>query len=225
MPQKDRQSRTRRCATRATSQPAYARTTITIPGELKARMETVGSRVNWSAIASEAFKSRLSELEIMEQPMPELPDRDDALERLRRLKIEPESQRQGESSRAYVLGKRWAMADAHPDELQRLEEFFHSHEINRPLDQLKANSQDRRAVKELFRELTLSILGYKNRLRSIDEARLYPADIDQVRPKMKSFWEERIGVTLDLSQRHGQEFLSEFAQGALDFWQDARDQL
>lgn len=225
MPRKHRQSRPRRRAKRPANQPAYARTTITVPRKLKARMEEVGGRVNWSAVASEAFESRLSELEVPETTMPELPDRDDALERLRRLKNEPESPRQGTSGRAYLLGKRWAMADAHPNELQRLHEFCHRSGFNPPLGKWKTGFHDRREVKQLFRDLTLSILGYKDRASSIAEARLYPADIEEVRDQMKPFWEERVGVTLDLRYRHGPEFLRDFTQGAIDFWQEAKEYL
>ena len=49
--------------------------------------------------------------------------------------------------------------------------------------------------------------------------------MDQFRRELRSFWEERVGVTLDPSPGHGREFLSEFAQGALDFWKEANDQL
>src|SRR5688572_30579385 len=104
MPRDSRQSRSRSPATAGARQPPYARTTITIPGELKARMEEVGSRVNWSAIASQAFEFRLSELEQKEPPVPEMPDKDDALARLRGLKNEPESQDKRRSGRAYLLG-------------------------------------------------------------------------------------------------------------------------
>jgi hypothetical protein len=32
------------------------RTTITVPADLKIRMNALGDRVNWSAVASEAFR-------------------------------------------------------------------------------------------------------------------------------------------------------------------------
>jgi hypothetical protein len=222
MSRRDRPSRTR--ATRSKAEPAYARTTITIPLELKARMEKLGGRVNWSAIASEAFESRFSELE-QDEPMPELPDKNDALQRLKRLRDEPEFQPRGKSSRPYVLGKRWAMADAHPNELQRLEEFVHRCEIIHPLDELKAGPRERHAVKELFRDLTLSILGYKDRPNSIGQTRVRGTDVGQVRREVTSFWEEGVGVKLHPSSHLDREFLSEFTQGALDFWKEAKDQL
>jgi hypothetical protein len=39
------------------------RTTITVPAELKARMNAVDEKVNWSAVASQAFEQKLDEIE------------------------------------------------------------------------------------------------------------------------------------------------------------------
>lgn len=218
MPRDFPHSRSRLPSTPDGRQPPYVRTTITIPGELKARMEAVGSRVNWSAVASQAFENRLSEIELQEPPMPEIPDKDDALARLRRLKNVPESQDRQRSGRAYQLGKRWAMADAHPNELSRLEEFCQRRAINRPLAQWPAEFHDRRTVNRLFRELTLSILGH-DRL----------TDAHRARAEAQPFWEQRVGVVLDPAQREpglgDPEFLSGFTQGALEFWEEVKGQL
>ena len=40
-----------------------ARTTISLPDELKARMDSISERVNWSEVAADAFKARLTEIE------------------------------------------------------------------------------------------------------------------------------------------------------------------
>ena len=40
----------------------FCRTTITVPGELKKRMKRAGSKVNWSAVACEAFETKLAEI-------------------------------------------------------------------------------------------------------------------------------------------------------------------
>ena len=220
MARKSRFGRPRNRAERS----GYARTTITIPRDLKDRMESAGARVNWSAVASEAFENWLSEHAEKEPTMPELPDKDDAIERLRRLKNQPDSAH-GATGRAFVLGQHWAMADAHPVELERLEEFCRAHGIDSPSAEWKAQFSDRRKVKELFREFTLWILGHKERLRSTAEAKLYPADIEQVRRQMKPFWEERVGVHLIPGRDYGPEFLSDFSAGALAFWDEAKGQL
>ncbi|MBA3484225.1 MAG: hypothetical protein H0T51_20680 [Pirellulales bacterium] len=150
--------------------------------------------------------------------MLEMPNKDDALARLRGLKNEPESKDRRRSGRAYLLGKHWAMADAHPNELQRLEEFCRRNEINRPIEQWKIEFHDRQAVSRLFRELTLSILGYDR-----------VANVNGARAEIRPFWEQRVGVMMDPAEREpglgGPEFLSGFTQGTLDFWEDIKDQL
>ncbi|RPI91022.1 MAG: hypothetical protein EHM42_00445 [Planctomycetaceae bacterium] len=195
----------------------YVRTTITIPGELKGRMERIGDRVNWSAIASKAFEAHLSQVSPLEPPMPELPDKDDAIARLKNLKNQPEHAAQRMASRSYQLGKRWAMADAHPNELGRLETFCRRSAIDRPVDQWKVDIHERGAFKRLFREMTLSILGY-------DQL----TDPEVLRREFKPFWEQRVGISLEASDRSEMPdplFVSEFAQGSLDFWREIKGQL
>lgn len=196
----------------------YARTTITIPAPLKARMEAVGGQVNWSAVASEAFEKRLSELEQKAFPMTDMPNKDDALARLRSLKNKPEGQLRQRSDRAFQLGQRWAMADAHPNELKRLEEFCEQTAIHQPFDQWKTEAHDRRGVKRVFRELTLKILGYD-----------HLADMQSVRHEAAAFWQQRVGLPADARQRDPEwndaMFLSGFAQGALEFWTDVKNDL
>ena len=40
----------------------HARTTITVPADLKARMEAIEEPVNWSALACQAFEHKLAEM-------------------------------------------------------------------------------------------------------------------------------------------------------------------
>ena len=40
----------------------HARTTISVPSELKARMDAVDESVNWSAVACQAFELKLAEI-------------------------------------------------------------------------------------------------------------------------------------------------------------------
>ena len=214
MPRESHPSQGRQPISAAQPRP-YIRTTITVPPELKARMEAVGSQINWSAVACEAFEARLASHMPEEPPMPELPKREDAVDRLRRLKNQPESTGRRHASRAFLLGKHWAMSDAHPNELARLEAFCRQYEVNRPVGDWKISLHDRGAFKKLFRELTLSILGF-DRL----------ADVDRARAEMQPFWEQRVGVVFDRTQAPGAppdpEFVSGFTQGALEFWEDVK---
>lgn len=149
--------------------------------------------------------------------MPELPDKDDAIARLKSLKNQPEQAAQRMASRGYQLGKRWAMADAHPNELRRLEAFCRRYAIDRPIDQWRVDIHERGAFKRLFREMTLSVLGF-------DQL----TDPELLRRDFKPFWEQRVGISLETTSRSEMPdpmFVSEFAQGSLDFWREIKDQL
>ena len=96
-------------------QPDYARTTITVPRPLKRRMEAVEHRVNWSAVACQAFRARLEEFRQEVKPK----TLDDVVERLRR----QQSQQQDTTKPGGSAGRVWAMSVADLDQLQRLEAF------------------------------------------------------------------------------------------------------
>jgi hypothetical protein len=51
---------------------SYHRTTITIPLDIKRRMDAVMENVNWSKVASDAFMAKLDEIE-ERQRIPPLP--------------------------------------------------------------------------------------------------------------------------------------------------------
>lgn len=90
-----------------------ARTTISIPDDLKKRMDKVREEINWSAIAAQAFELKLGELaeRRKEKTM------DTVVERLRASKIKRVSQVQKEG---YALGADWAKDQAEFDELERV---------------------------------------------------------------------------------------------------------
>jgi Sec-independent protein translocase protein TatA len=51
--------------------PYFARTTITIPNDLKRRMDKLPEQVNWSGLACQAFQAKLAEIEAKkERAMP-----------------------------------------------------------------------------------------------------------------------------------------------------------
>src|SRR5262245_55222501 len=103
----------------------YVRTTITVPHDLKRRMLRVGT-VNWSAVACQAFEATLSNRmkQQGERTMTDLPEREGAIERLRRLKnLPPASESPRDFESGFRCGRRWAMVTATPQELGRLEAF------------------------------------------------------------------------------------------------------
>jgi hypothetical protein len=90
-----------------------ARTTISVPDDLKKRMDRVKEPVNWSAIATEAFELKLGEFarNRKEKTM------DNVIERLRASKIQRVNVVQRLGGEA---GKDWAKNIAEFDELERI---------------------------------------------------------------------------------------------------------
>ena len=132
----------------------YVRTTITVPHQLKRRMQRVRT-VNWSAVACQAFEATLSELSKRpgERTMPETPSMDDAFERLRRLKNLPEaSENPQDFQDGFQWGRHWAMATATPQELRRLEAFNEHVGPQWPVF-------DARGGKEIMKRIALAVTG------------------------------------------------------------------
>jgi hypothetical protein len=91
----------------------HARTTITVPADLKARMEAIDQEVNWSALACQAFEERLAEIVKTKGNA----TMEEAIARLRASKRRLES-RQYQDGRG--AGDRWAKDSAEAEELTRL---------------------------------------------------------------------------------------------------------
>ena len=95
--------------------PDYERTTITVPVSLKRKMKKFRSRVNWSAVACEAFEQKMEEM----GPIEEITSIADAVKRLKNMKEEqPESQT---NQNALEAGRHWAMNYATRTQLGAIE--------------------------------------------------------------------------------------------------------
>lgn len=90
-----------------------ARMTITLPPELKKRMDRVKEPVNWSALAADAFTKKLGELAAKKEKK----DMTDVIERLRASKMESASQQEKEGQE---VGRAWATHSAEAIDLERL---------------------------------------------------------------------------------------------------------
>src|SRR5262249_7379637 len=92
------------------------RTTITVPPDLKDRMDKVQEDLNWSAIACKAFEEKLAEIASRKVSK----TMSDVVQRLRtsKMRAEDEQYREGEKE-----GRHWAEHDAEADELTRLERY------------------------------------------------------------------------------------------------------
>jgi hypothetical protein len=91
----------------------FQRTTITIPPDLKERMDAVKEEVNWSALAARAFEEKLIEIASRkaEQSV------NDVIRRLRASKCRSEDERFKEGEKA---GREWAKTKAEYEELDNV---------------------------------------------------------------------------------------------------------
>lgn len=89
-----------------------ARTTISLPDDLKAEMDAAGAAVNWSAEAAKCFRVVLGRIASEREKK----DMTDVIARLRASKIKSESKKQID---ARELGREWARSVAEYDELER----------------------------------------------------------------------------------------------------------
>lgn len=91
-----------------------ARVSIYVPDEMRADMDALGDRVNWSAVAQEAFAARLGRAKQMESRMV------DVIERLRESKLKDERYAR---ERGRLVGRKYAERVATYRELEALAAF------------------------------------------------------------------------------------------------------
>jgi hypothetical protein len=86
---------------------------ISIPRDLKARMDAVKQSVNWSQTAAHAFEAKLLEIESRK----EVGKMDDVI---KRLKAAAELEQNEELQAGVAAGQEWAKTTATPKQLERL---------------------------------------------------------------------------------------------------------
>src|SRR4051812_46380765 len=99
-----------------------ARINVSISDDLKRRMDEVddgGERVNWSALASQAFEAKLAEI-ITKRGAKNMRD---VIARMRALK-NTGGRGDGDQSRGREAGTNWAKNTADPSQLERLDELI-----------------------------------------------------------------------------------------------------
>ncbi len=175
-------------ANRNQGRPEYARTTITVPRPLKRRMKRQGPLVNWSAVATAAFREKLKEVE----PDAESCSLEAVVERLRQT-------RQGgpaadpDASEGHQAGRRWAMQRATLPQLERLSAFREGHNDE---EWQKFTSAERSGLR-LARQIAPHVKGPRR------------------------FWVRVLG---DVSGR-SPAFFAAFASGALEVWNEVKNQI
>ncbi len=92
------------------------RITVYVPDDLKARMDSAGDDLNWSALAQLAFRGAIATHALKRDPT----DMTSVIERLRASKERAEEVDFAHGQRS---GAEWAKASAEYDELRRLSDF------------------------------------------------------------------------------------------------------
>jgi hypothetical protein len=100
------------------------RMNISVPRDLKARMDAVKQPVNWSQTAAQAFEAKLLDLEATK----EVETMDDVIARLRAAAKQEENEDYQDGLKA---GRAWAMEDAKPKELRRIANYVEGSERDR----------------------------------------------------------------------------------------------
>ena len=172
------------------------RTTISISGELKKRMDAAGEDVNWSAVASRAFEAELFEIAAKKgrPPMADV---------VQRLKASMEQAEERQYHEGKEVGRGWAESDAEADELIRLERIYNRSGTD---------------WSRLFDTGQGVAYGASERVYFwIDP------DNDGDRHAAASFWEGALGD--DVKKAQDDSFVRGFCEGALELWDEVKGQL
>jgi len=197
----------------------YQRTTITVPRELKQRMKLAGTRVNWSAVACEAFEQKLDEL----GPIETITSIDDAVERMRSAQSQPVSQppvdRAGQEA-----GKHWALNFAIPAQLKRIEALKNELSGDDWIDLMLS----REGPRELAQCIEPSLeSGSKRR----PPPRRRPRGADSSKRPARGrgpdhrYPEREIWKSILDRRPESPHFFLGFAEGALEIWKQIKDRL
>jgi hypothetical protein len=111
-----------------------ARTTISLPDELKREMDKIGGDANWSALAADTFLAEINRIKARKAALKGKP-MEAAINRLRQSKVEflGAAQERGKAD-----GTRWAMETADYGELKRLADNWPQCETTETTDALGA---------------------------------------------------------------------------------------
>jgi hypothetical protein len=157
------------------------RTTITLPHDLKKRMDAVREQVNWSATAAAAFEAKLLEIESRK-------DVKTMKETIERLKASKRKEEEEMLKLGREAGLEWAMKKAEYIDLERLA----NHKVRSAFD-----------GEDFFAEIRYE-------------------DWKQGR-KADAFWESVLGDSAYRAESNS--FIQGFIAGALEVWNDVKEQL
>ena len=175
------------------------RTSISVPRELKRRMDKVKEDVNWSALACQAFQEKLAEIAARK----EVKAMADVVERLRASKRKSDNE---EYQAGHKEGREWAEGHAEAAELERLKALRDQYEREPTYNWEWFFSGEGQSQFSVGQTLYFAINPVA------EEDRDYSA--------AGEFWES-VASTDDPDS----EFVRGFADGAIDLWIEVQDQL
>lgn len=193
------------------------RSAISIPIELKAKMDAIEESVNWSALACKAFEAKVAEVAKRKAVM----DRSDVVARLRASKRKVSD---GLFEAGFQNGEKWAKAEADVDELQRLEAFqcevsdlgkFFSGTPGPGEQELACVVSDWVLGDEGFHDGVVS--DPKEAGRIVDEG-LTLKDEDLV-------YDNAVRIFKSESKMKNSDYLYGFIEGALNVWRQVKDEI
>jgi hypothetical protein len=167
------------------------RTNISLPRELKARMDAVKRTVNWSAVAAEAFKAKLLEI----QSKRDVEHMDEVIARLKAAEEMDASESYREGHRA---GSEWAKRRARPKHLRGLAKLAdESQGVLAGHLELFGNDMNRGIAWGLY----LAMHQHE----------------EFQRPDVEGFWQQILGDS-GAERIEAYNFALGFVEGALDIW-------
>jgi hypothetical protein len=181
------------------------RTTITIPPDVKASMDAVKEPVNWSAVATEAFRAKLLELESRKA----VGTMDEVIQRLRASKKRRNDELYQEGKQA---GEAWAKETAEAEELENLAGFVDRQvEYNSWENYLRAAADG-----EAFRNSSSIGRAIYGVIRPIEDYDWHNSF---------NFWEETLGDGGPKIIEQPVSFALGFIDGAFAIWMAVRNKL
>jgi len=175
------------------------RTNISIPQELKARMDAVDEPVNWSAVACDAFRQKLAEI-IKRKGAKDVKD---VIERLRASK---QKSRSTTYTHGANLGEMWAKHHAETVQLERLEEFH---------DTIKADHGDLETWFELPPMAPWTHAGLVVKaLNGFDEDNMLMGELDEL-----------VGEIMGADAEKDIDFVRGWTDGVLNLWYSVQGEI
>jgi hypothetical protein len=176
-----------------------ARTTISLPRDLKARMDAVKVPVNWSAVAAQAFEAKLLELASKKgaKGMDEV---------IARMKAAEKLDSNEDYQKGWAAGERWAKEEARPKQLRDLDKRLGAwqHDIEEALSAW-TNGMNKGIAHGLF-------------------TAIHPLKEDVDRHTVACFWEVAIGDNGE-ELIEDWDYARGFIEGALDVWEKVEGKL